>query len=147
LTGKEINNYLLDIFKERLNRHSIRFEATNDFINSKTRVFPSTFLPVFINVIDNAIYWLNTQSVSENSDKKIILNKVDAGLTIENNGPDIPTIDRDRIFEFTFSRKLNGRGMGLYISKETLNRDGFDIELMNESPCFIVKRINKEIKE
>tara|TARA_B110000211_G_scaffold234895_1_gene307172 strand:- start:2769 stop:5801 length:3033 start_codon:yes stop_codon:yes gene_type:complete len=151
LSGKEIKNYLLDIFKERLSRHLIEFEVTSSFINSTTKVFPSTFLPVFINVIDNAIYWLNTQSDSENKNKKIILNTNETGLTIENNGPYIPTIDKDRIFEFTFSRKENGRGMGLYICKETLNREGFDIELMtgesSESPCFIIKQLDKDIKE
>ncbi|HBV9990913.1 TPA: sensor histidine kinase, partial [Klebsiella aerogenes] len=121
------------------------------FSNVVKEVYPSTFLPVFINVIDNAIYWLNTQRESDNPDKKIILATQENALTISNNGPAIPTIDRERIFEFSFSRKDSGRGMGLYISKETLNRDGFDIRLIdgdvNESPCFVIDNLDAGVSE
>lgn len=72
-------------------------------------------------------------------------------MTISNNGPSISSIDRERIFEFSFSRKDSGRGMGLYISKETLNRDGFDIKLANgdgnESPCFIIDNLDTGVSE
>jgi signal transduction histidine kinase len=150
LSGKEIKSYLHDIFNERLKRHNIEFEATHEFIITTTKVFPSTFLPAFINVVDNAIYWLNTQLKGENPRKQILLSANDEGLLISNNGPAIPTVDRDRIFEFTFSRKESGRGMGLYICKETLNREGFDIELTSgdagASPSFAIKQINMEVK-
>jgi light-regulated signal transduction histidine kinase (bacteriophytochrome) len=148
LSGKEIHNYLIDIFNERLKRHSIDFESTHIFKVTKTKVFPSTFLPVFINIVDNAIYWLNTQLKSENPDKHIKLDVNNEELTITNNGPMIATIDQDRIFEFTFSRKESGRGMGLYICKETLNREGFDIKLLTEdagaSTCFVIKKLDSE---
>jgi signal transduction histidine kinase len=150
LSGKEIDNYLRDIFNKRINRHNIKLNATHAFKIKTSKVFPSTFLPVFINVIDNAIYWLNTQLKSENSNKNITLDVTNEGLTISNNGPVISTIDQDRIFEFTFSRKESGRGMGLYICKETLNREGFDIELViggaDAPPCFVIKQINMEVK-
>lgn len=150
LSGKEIEAYLRDIFHERLNRHNIKFEATDEFKVRTTNVFPSSFLPVFINVVDNAIYWLNTQLESENSDKYIKLDVDGDRLTISNNGPAIATVDEDRIFEFTFSRKSNGRGMGLYISKETLNHEGFDIQLTSESigrsPCFVITKLVMESK-
>jgi signal transduction histidine kinase len=150
LSGKEIKNYLLDIFDARLKRHKIVFEASHEFIVKTTKVFPSTFLPVFINVVDNAIYWLNTQLESENPHKQILLKVSEEGLLISNNGPAISTIDQDRIFEFSFSRKKSGRGMGLYICKETLNREGFDIELVTgvagTSPSFIIKPTDKEIR-
>lgn len=151
LSGKEIERYLKDIFDVRMNRHSITLVSTNEFLNTIKEVYPSTFLPVFINVIDNAIYWLNTQRESDNPDKKIILATQGSALTISNNGPIIPTIDRESIFEFSFSRKDSGRGMGLYISKETLNREGFDIRLANgdtnESPCFIIDNLETGVSE
>jgi sensor histidine kinase regulating citrate/malate metabolism len=99
-------------------------------------------------VVDNAIYWLNTQLESENNSKEIKLDVDGDYLLISNNGPAIPLIDRSRIFEFTFSRKANGRGMGLFISKESLNHEGFDIQLASggadASPCFV---ISEEIME
>lgn len=151
LSGKEIHRYLSDIFEERMKRHNISFESTSDFLNKINKVYPSTFLPVFINVIDNAIYWLNKQYTNENINKQIRLDIKDGSLTIYNNGPAIKKEDRDRIFEFTFSRKDLGRGMGLYISKETLNREGFDIKLAdggaNESPCFVIENLKKEVSK
>jgi signal transduction histidine kinase len=150
LSGKEIDSYLKDIFNERLKRHKIEFVATHEFLVTTTKVFPSTFLPAFINVVDNAIYWLNTQLKSENPNKQILLSTSEQGLLISNNGPAIPTVDQDRIFEFTFSRKESGRGMGLYICRETLNREGFDMELKSgdadASPSFVIKQIDMEVK-
>ncbi len=148
LSGKEIDSYLRDIFDDRLKRHDIKMISTKEFIVKTTRVFPSSFLPVFINVVDNAIYWLNTQLESENQDKLIKLDVKDDQLLISNNGPAVALIDRDRIFEFTFSRKSNGRGMGLFISKESLNNEGFDIQLASGgadvSPCFVISEKNTE---
>ncbi|HGM6875425.1 TPA: ATP-binding protein [Serratia marcescens] len=152
LSGKEIYRYLIDIFEERMRRHNISFESTHEFLNKINNVYPSTFLPVFINVIDNAIYWLNKQRTTENPNKQILLDTHGDSLTIYNNGPAIKIEDRDRIFEFTFSRKDLGRGMGLYISKETLNREGFDIKLAgggnnDDSPCFVIENLKTEISK
>lgn len=142
LSGKEIDSYLRDIFEDRLKRHNITLTSTREFMLKSTNVFPSSFLPVFINVVDNAIYWLNSQLESENEDKKILLDVDGDNLLISNNGPAIALIDRDRIFDFTFSRKSGGRGMGLFISKESLNHEGLDIQLANgeaaDSPCFVI---------
>jgi len=150
LSGKEIENYLLDIFKERFVRHKIHFQVSDEFRIKTLEVFPSSFLPVFINVVDNAIYWLNTQIDIENDCKSIKLDVDGDSLTIENNGPAIVIQDEGRIFDFTFSRKSGGRGMGLYISKQSLNNEGFDIRLINggsnSSPCFaIYKQVSEEV--
>lgn len=148
LSGKEIEIYLRDIFEERLKRHDITLLTTADFMTKTTNVFPSSFLPVFINIVDNAIYWLNKQSVKENSKKEIKLDADGDIILISNNGPTIPVIDRNRIFEFTFSRKAGGRGMGLFISKESLNNEGFDIQLASggaeDSPCFVINEKDME---
>ena len=44
-----------------------------------------------------------------------------------NNGIEIKPQDKERIFELRFSRKPNGRGLGLSISKEVLNAENYDI--------------------
>ena len=144
LSGKEIEAYLRDIFQKRLTRHNITLKVSDEFKIRTTSVYPSSFLPVFINVIDNAIYWLNSQSEKENPDKIIELDIDKDALTISNNGPKIDPAYSNRIFDFTFSRKKNGRGMGLYISKETLNNEGFEIDLVNQHlssfPCFAIRK-------
>lgn len=120
----DIKTFLIDLFKSRLERHNIAFKHTNGFAGRKIYGFRSTFYPVFVNIIDNAIYWLKQSDVSE---KVIRLHADDTGIYISNNGIEIKRQDKEKIFELRFSRKPNGRGLGLSISKEVLNAENYDI--------------------
>lgn len=121
----EIKTFLIDLFKPRLERHNIRFKHTRGFASRKLYGFRSTFYPVFVNIVDNAIHWLNQKSVIE--EKILRLHADDTGFYISNNGPEIDKRDSDRIFDLGFTRKLNGRGMGLHISREVLRAEHYHI--------------------
>lgn len=127
IPNSDIKSFLNDLFKNRLERHSIDFRQTNGFSHGHMYGFRSTFYPVFVNIIDNAIYWL---SQSEQPNKVIRLHADETGIYISNNGPAILPQDKDRIFDLRFSRKPHGRGMGLNISKEILNGEGYDLLLV-----------------
>lgn len=123
----EIKSFLIDLFKNRMDRHNISFKHTKGYSKGKLYGFRSSFYPVFVNVIDNAIYWLNE---SNSSDKTIRLHADDNGnVYISNNGPIVDYRDKDRIFSLGFSRKYNGRGMGLHISNEVLESIGYKLTL------------------
>lgn len=124
----EIKLFLLDLFKSRLERHNIEFKHTKGFAAHKVNGFRSTFYPVFVNLIDNAIYWLNHSNVEN---KIIRMHADEFGVYISNNGVEIPIQDKERIFDLGFSRKQNGRGMGLSISKEVLNAENYDISAVS----------------
>ena len=64
---------------------------------------------------------------SDVPEKVIRLHADDTGIYISNNGIEIKPQDKERIFELRFSRKPNGRGLGLSISKEVLNAENYDI--------------------
>ncbi len=103
--------------------------ATKAFERAKLVGFPSSFYPVFVNLVDNAIYWLSQQNPQR---ERIISLDENAGtLLISDTGPGIHERDRDALFEFGFSRKPGGRGMGLYIGRESLRRAGFDLKLIS----------------
>jgi len=123
----EIKTFLIDLFKARIERHEIKFKHTKAFGSNKLYGFRSTFYPVFVNIIDNAIHWLN--QIDENEEKVIRLHADETGIYISNNGPEISTKDAERIFDLGFSRKANGRGMGLHISKEVLAAENYKIYL------------------
>ena len=126
ISSIEIKTFLIDLFKSRLGRHNIQFKHTKGYADSKIFGFRSTFYPVFVNIIDNAIYWLKQSDV----EKKIIrLHADNEAIYISNNGIPISPQDKERIFELGFSRKPNGRGMGLSISKEVLNAENYDISV------------------
>ncbi|GAI44960.1 unnamed protein product, partial [marine sediment metagenome] len=58
ISGADIAKFINDLFGERMIRHNIDFKATPSFREKVIRGYPSTFYPVFINLVDNAIYWL-----------------------------------------------------------------------------------------
>lgn len=123
----EIKNFLIDLFKSRLNRHNIEFKHTKGYAKQSLFGFRSTFYPVFVNLIDNAIYWLN----ESNEESKIIrLHADENGIYISNNGIEINLQDKERIFDLGFTRKINGRGMGLNISKEVLYAENYNISMV-----------------
>ena len=122
----DIKVFLIDLFQTRLERHHIAFKHTNGFARHKIHGFRSTFYPVFVNIIDNAIYWLNQSDIPE---KVIRLHADDTGIYLSNNGLAIKPQDKERIFDMHFSRKNNGRGMGLGISREVLEAEGYSLIL------------------
>lgn len=124
----EIKSFLIDLFSSRFERHNIHFKHTKGFANQKIHGYRSTFYPVFVNLIDNAIYWLNHSQIEE---KIIRLHADEYGIYISNNGTEIPIQDKERIFSLGFSRKDFGRGMGLSISREVLESENYIINLDN----------------
>lgn len=142
----EVKTFLIDLFKSRLARHEIAFKHTKGFAKNHIRGYRSSFYPVFVNVIDNAIHWLNESA----SDEKIIrLHADDDGsVYISNNGIEIPIQDKNKIFELGFSRKENGRGMGLHISNEVLESAGYTLSLVEpRSGSNVTFKISKAVQD
>ena len=84
----------------------------------------------FINLLDNAIYWLT--NCGEIKTPRIIIN-IDAKkklVIFSDNGPGITPENQPYIFDPFFSTKESGRGLGLYIAKQLLGRYGYSIQLL-----------------
>lgn len=130
--GWEIFEFIMHLFGPRLSRHDITLSQTDSFASMKLLGYPSSFFPVFINLVDNAIYWLSGQN--ERFERKIQLDAFDNVLRVSDSGPGVHDRDRHDIFNLGFTRKPEGRGMGLYIAKKTLNEVGYDLILEEEIP-------------
>ncbi len=128
LHGSEIRDFIKDLFKARLARHNISINTSKSFSSSKIYSYPSSIYPVFVNLIDNSIFWLS--QMNPKIERNIGLNEQEGVLCVSDSGPGIDIRDREAIFEFGFSRKPGGSGMGLYISRETLRKVGFDLQLI-----------------
>ena len=125
IKGSEINKFLEDLFSERLARHDIRLRATGKFLSYRIKGYPSTFYPVFVNLVDNASFWLRDQP----EPRVITLDSDGIAVFVSDTGPGIPAQDQEAIFELGFTRKPGGRGLGLYISKDVLNREHYELEV------------------
>jgi len=124
IEGVDVFKFLNDLFSERFRRHEVCMEATSAFKKAEIIGFPSSFYPVFVNLVDNAVFWLKDQP-----ERLITLDARDGTLIVKDSGPGIPERDRESVFELGFSRKPGGRGMGLHISREVLSRVEYNLTL------------------
>lgn len=105
-----------------LDNNDIIIEPTAHF--SAFKVFESTSLvmPVFMNLIDNAVYWLRK------CDTRVVrLDFVNRVVTVCDSGPGIPASMEQVIFERFVSTKPRGRGLGLYLVNELLKASNHGI--------------------
>jgi signal transduction histidine kinase len=128
MTGGDIRKFLGDLFSERFRRHHVLLEATDAFNKTEITGYPSSFYPVFVNLVDNAVFWLKDQK-----ERIITLDAREDALIVRDTGPGIPERDREAVFELGFSRKPGGRGMGLHISREVLSRIEYDLSIADST--------------
>ena len=116
------------IYKRSLQREKISLEIQKIGSPVVAKCTDAIILQLFINLFDNAIYWL---SVIDLVEKKIVItldgNKQQ--IIFSDNGPGIHSDDIPYIFEAFYSGKEEGRGLGLYIARQLLGRMGYSIEL------------------
>ena len=95
------------------------------------KTIDAVLFQVFINLFDNALYWLSLQDSKR--EVKIYLNSDEQTVTFSDNGPGIMLDDAPFVFDAFYSGKgEEGRGLGLYIAKILLNRYKYNIELITD---------------
>lgn len=80
ITGTAILEFIRDVFDDRLEKEGIELFTTSKFVNQEIVTYTSTIYPVFINLIDNAIYWLG--KTTGEKDLYLMLLKQDLLLVI-----------------------------------------------------------------
>lgn len=127
--GAEIHRFLEELFDERLAKDNVELEATRAFREHELIGFRATFYPVFVNLVDNAIYWTRpARHPARDGPGLITLDADSDAMYVRDNGSGVAERDRERIFELWFTLKDGGRGAGLYISRAVLAREGYEIE-------------------
>ena len=141
-----IYNYLLEFFENQIKDYNIRFEVSDSFKNHSILIKEPVIHTIFINIINNAIYWMR------NKELRIIkldyLNDSDE-ILIANSGEKIPDYRLDKIFDLFYTQRPNGRGIGLYLSKQSLNEASLDIYATNDKKynslngaCFVINQLS-----
>ena len=88
-------------------------------------------MQLLINLFDNAAYWLDTKAPSAPREIRVTLDGDAGELVFADNGPGVRVEDKPYIFEAFFSGKgREGRGLGLYIARQLLERYGYAIEVV-----------------
>ena len=142
---QSIFTYLEKFFSSKINTLD-SFEPTTAFENHIINIKEPVIHTAFINIINNALYWLRNSNT-----KHIRLDyfKETNEIVIINSGQKIEEHRLDKIFQLFYSNRPNGRGIGLYLTKQSLNECYFDIYATNDKnyntlngACFVIKPLN-----
>ena len=119
------------IYSTLLKKHNITFHksvvGTSPLVANTT---DGVVMQLLINLFDNAAYWLETNVPPAPREIHVTLDGDVGELLFADSGPGVDPDDRPYIFEAFFSGKgQKGRGLGLYIARQLLERHGYTIDL------------------
>jgi len=115
ITGKQIADFIGRFFEDRFKRNRISFNATSAFQGIQFKDLQSRIYPVFINLVNNSVYWLHSSD-----DRKVTFAFQNGKVVIADSGPGIDTDDQSRLFEMFYTKRTEGRGIGLYLCRQNL---------------------------
>ena len=127
IKGSDISRFLRELFWQRLSDIGVEIIPSREFQAVKILGYASTFYPVFINLVDNSLYWI--QQAGSATSHRIELSARGDTLVHRDSGPGIADNIADRVFDFGFTTKPGGSGLGLAIASQVLDRAGWSISL------------------
>ena len=140
---KKVIEYVTDFFDRKIDEESIKITNSYSFANHHIKIKEPVLYTVIINIVNNAIYWMRSVDYKEiyfdflESTNEILI--MNSGLRIEDHR-------LNKIFDLFYSNRPSGRGIGLYLAKQSLNESGYDISATNDKEynklngaCFVIK--------
>lgn len=116
------------LFQSALDKAGIEVEIVESQTPLVAKTTDAVLLQLFLNLFDNAVYWLEVKQGPRRI--LITLDGDEGNLIFSDNGPGIKKDDVPFIFEPFYSGKgQEGRGLGLYIARQLLERHEYSIEL------------------
>ncbi len=125
---REIIEKVHRLYSRAFNDNKISLEIDETSQPLIVKVTDAVLLQVFINLFDNSLYWLKT--INEKRTIRISIDGNRRRLIFSDGGPGIKDEDVDYVFEAFYSGKgEDGRGLGLYIARQLLDRYDYSIDL------------------
>lgn len=115
INGSEISSYVKEFFQRRFESADIDFEANKEFDLMEITDVPSRIFPVFVNLVNNSLYWLKFAK-----SKKIRFTRKGPLVVVADSGPGVDKDDQEHLFEMFFTKRPQGRGIGLYLCRANL---------------------------
>lgn len=130
--GKAVDD-VQRLFRTKISKAGVHVEVvTEGKTRPRVEMNRGHLLQVLWNLFDNALYWLISLPIK---DPKILVKVSTDGqptIVLADNGPGVAPEDEEFIFEPFFTRKPEGRGLGLYIVRDILTNYDARIDLMRE---------------
>ena len=115
ITGEELANFIAKFFAKRIQDERVDFEASAKFRSIRIVDLRSRIIPVFINLFNNALYWIRFGET-----RQIRFDCIADLVVIADSGQGVDEYDVPRLFEIFYTRRANGRGLGLHLSRLNL---------------------------
>ena len=128
---------ILENHSKEFERHGIAVSFAHPPRSFSIKAVRGMVIQIIENLIVNAVYWLKQQKHFEPGFKPALRFSVDIEekfLTIEDNGPGVTDDRREHIFEPFVTTKPTGqgRGLGLYISRDMAEYHGWKLRMDDE---------------
>ena len=141
MTGAEIADYIAEFFEARFQRAKVTFRASPEFRAVKFREYPARIFPVFINLVNNSLYW-----VSMGAKREILLDVVGEDVLVADTGKGVDPDDVNSLFQLFFTRRTEGRGVGLYLCRANLAAGGHTIAYASDNAHRLLPGANFVVK-
>jgi signal transduction histidine kinase len=137
ITGERIARYVEEFFGEIFDSNDVKFYASPAFRGIEFTELPSRIFPVFVNIVNNALYWAGRADAAE-----IHFDFVDGKVVVADNGPGVDKDDVGRLFRLFFTRRNAGRGVGLYLARVNLEAGRHAIRYATEDDPHVLEGAN-----
>ncbi len=129
LKVREVLEKVHRLFSSSLSRDHIEFNLIEKGHPLIAKTTDAVLLQLFLNLFDNSVYWLQGARITKKR-IEVLLDGDENTLVFSDNGPGIKPDDAPYIFEpFYSGRGEEGRGLGLYIARQLLERHDYSIDL------------------
>lgn len=126
---REILEKVHRLFATSLSKDGVGFSVVEKGSPLVAKTTDAVLLQLFLNLFDNSLYWLQSKA-SGKRQIEVVLDGNENVLIFADSGPGVKADDVPFIFEAFYSGKgEEGRGLGLYIARQLLDRHDYTIEL------------------
>ena len=118
------------LYKHALDKYDITFHLATLGKPLIVRATDAVLLQVCVNLFDNALYWLKADPHPHEKRIEVLIDGNSKSMLFSDNGPGVLEQDQPYIFDAFYSGKgEDGKGLGLYIARQLLERYDYKIEL------------------
>ena len=142
ISGTMIKEAIERFFSKTFKENKINFTVTGIFKKMHINDWTSDIYPVFLNIINNSCYWV---CQTGNTAREIKIDVINDSVVIADSGPGILETDQAHLFQLFFSKRINGRGVGLYLCRRNLAKSNHSIEYVSDKNLKILPGANFKI--
>ena len=144
---EEVIEHVIENHAREFERHGITANISRPSRPFVVKAVRGMVIQILENLIVNATYWLKQQKRFESDFEPsltIVIDIEERFVSIEDNGPGVIEDRRERIFQPFITTKPagQGRGLGLYISRDMAEYHGWKLCMDDKAGCVREGRLN-----